>query len=309
VRLPTCALIVLGLVVTGCTDAAVQGAVHDTIPVAVRDAFDTMGSEDVRRDMQTLALSPEVHRILTQLTQDLLATAAGAARGPEVEASLRALIATAVDEIRHQTSDLTPALSTALDGLLADAEAMVNRVVDHAMRRARGMLDEDEIAAWVRSLLGQVLGDALALAGQHLDDGSAQTLGRFLRTAFRELLADVEVEDVAERVSRAAARGAGNGIADALRGDLGDVLHQERVELTDALRESSADAARPWIIVSGLGLAVVLGLAFVLYRLHRDHRATLHELEVGAAVGRTAQEVVHAAQARGVRVGRPPAGK
>lgn len=283
---------------TGCA-----GLVDDTVPEAVRDAVHTMGDEDVRLDVERLALSPEIRRILSQLAQDLVAAAAGSARGPEVEASLRAIIATAIDEIRHETADLPPAMQSALDDLMVDAEGMVGRVVTRSLREVRAMVHGDDISAWVRGLIRDVLGDLITLASNDLDDASAERLGRWMRTAFSTLLADVELEQGTQRVARAAAHGFGDGLADSLHGELGRVLHEERDDLLRSFREESAAAAQPWEIATGAGALTVIVMLVLYLQMRHAHGTTIAELQRGAREGRNASEVLHATRRRGVKMG------
>lgn len=286
--------------------SACTGLVDDTVSHVVREGAQTVGEEQVRDDLERFALSDEMRHVLSQLARDLIASAAGEAREPEVEASLRAIIATAIDQVRLSTADVPPAAEQAMQHLLLDAEAMVGRVVTHALREVRGMIagmiDEDEIAAWVRGLLRDVLADLLTMASAALGDDSAERIGSWMRVAFQTLLADVDLEEGTERVARAAARGFGNGLADSLRHDLGDVLHEERDDFVEALRDASQDAARPWIVASVAALAAVLVLAFFLWRVQRDHAATVDELKRAAREGKGAQDALHAARARGVRI-------
>lgn len=297
---------IVGWVVLAISLASCTNLVDDTVEHAVRAGAQTVGEEQVRTDLESFVLSDEMRHVISQLARDLVASAAGEAREPEVEESLRAIIRTAVEQLRLSTADLPPAAEQAMQQLLVDAEGMVGRVVTRALREVRGMIagmiHEDEISAWVRGLLRDVLSDLLAMASAALGDDSAERIGAWMRVAFRTLLADVDLEEGTERVARAAARGFGNGLADSLRHELGDVLHQERDDFVEALRDASHDAARPWIVASVAALAAVLVLAFFLWRVQRDHTATVDELKRAAREGKGAQDALHAARARGVRI-------
>jgi hypothetical protein len=298
------ALALLGLTLMCSCD--VPGTTGRAVSESVRGGIDTFGQEDVLADVERIGTSPHVQRILQQLARDLIDTAAGAARGPEVEASLRALISMAIQQIRTELGDVPDALGVALDDLLLDAEHMVTRILRSALHDVRGMIDGDDVSAWARALLRDVLNDLIAIAEDALGEGSAEALGEWMRTMFRTVLADVDLEAGAQQIAHAAALGFGNGLAEALRGDLGEVIHQERDDLVHELREGSEDAARPWIVASMILLLAVVLVGVVLYRARREHRAMTDELERGAAEDRPAKEVVQRARARGVKVGSAP---
>jgi hypothetical protein len=280
----------------------IPGSVGDSVGASVRTGIDTMGQEDVLTDLETIGTSPHIARILHDLTRDLIDTAAGAARGPEVEASLRTLIALAIEEIREGLDDVPGAIGESMDALLTDAEAMVSRIVRRAMRDARGMVDGDDVSGWVRGLAHDLLGDLVTLADEVLDEGSAEALGSWMRRALSELLRDVELEESTERIARAAARGFSQGIAQELRNDggLGGALHEETRQLGESLRAASHDAAQPWIFVV-CGLVVVMAIGgYFFYRAHRERVELKESLERDG--NRTAREVIHEVQRKGIKV-------
>ena len=286
--------------------------VDAAVPETVRDLAHTAGEEGVREDIEELALSPEIRHVLAQLAHDLVDAAAGAATDEEVQNALRAILRTAIAEIRTAAGDID------LDPVLTRAEQMVHDVVADAIQQIRGSLrgaiDGPAIERWVRALLHHVMNDVLDLIAERVGDDSAERSGRWLRTAFRELVRDVDVETETEHIARAAARGAGNGIGDALDDGLGRALDAASERLSGRIATAMQDAAGPWREVAQI-LMVVAGLfvfgtglfAFLLYRtrttLHRtqqDHDRTIMELQHGARQRRSADEVLGAVRDRNV---------
>jgi hypothetical protein len=261
--------------------ASCEGLVGSTVRPAIRDGVQTIGEEQVRRDIETFALSPEVQRILAQLTRDLVDALSGSIDEEDVRASLQMLIHTAIEQIRDDTADLPPRMEAALEAFGRGAEAMVDRVVDHSLRGVRRMIDGDDLIDWAHRLLADVLDELATLADEHLTDASAHRIGHWMHIALGEVMADVELEASTQRLAHAAALGFGNGLADSLNGELGCVLHRERDDFVDGLREASQDAARPWMIIASLIAIGAAVMGWFYYRAHQRHRRTIHHLQAG----------------------------
>ena len=299
-------LVVFACMLVGCDT---QAFVARTVPEVIRDGARTVAEVPVRADIEEFATSDEMRRIVTDLTHAVMAAAEGEVDEAAIERALRSLIGAAIEALRNDLGFVTPDLERGYERVMHDVDAMLAHLVSRTMSQVRGMVDGGDISSWVRDLLSGVLSDVMRIAGAELDDEAATHLGRFVRVAFREVLADVDVAAETRGVAQAAALGAGDGFGESLDGRLGKAIDHQSARLARTFGEALTSAAEPWREaaylfggVAAVFLIVMLVMGGLWLTTHRDHERTIMEVQYAAREGKNAQSTLDAIRKRGIKL-------
>lgn len=235
-------LLALALPLSGCA-----GWLEFKAGRTVTGALAAVPRPENRRNVEALLTSPEMQESARVLTRAALDGAVAELSGAERKARLHELAAAFVD-------GLGPALGRTLDA------EVLPRVRRELVAGVQAALDQ-ALSPDNRVRLGAVAGDlarqAMAAASPQvvraISDGVAGGIDRSVRQVLdRDLSAAVGRAIDANtpafaRAMRAGTEGALLGAADALKGDLGQVLQEERLALVHELERVAQAERKAWI--------------------------------------------------------------
>jgi hypothetical protein len=269
----------------GCAGLGPQA--REAVRFAIKANLEELNREENRRQIDALLASPEMRESTRRLTQDALDAGLDDLARPERAARLHQMAAGFVRDLGPAlgevlAADVLPRVRTELVAGVQDALA---RVLDDESRRKLHALVADSVRTAAESAapaVSRALADGLS---QAVDRSLQHALGGAGAPALGKAL-DANADALA-RALRKGTEGALLGAADAMRGEFGAALRDERRAFLKDLQAAAAAERAAWladlhrqtegwyhafVVLALVAALLLLAAGFWLRSLHHENR-------------------------------------